>query len=236
MSGCGFKLAAGLGQPWTRDGGIPQGCPLSIMFVLALYMPWCWYLGAQEGVEPQLYADNLKCVSGDPAALLRAARFTVGYVRLVGQEPAPRKCVLMSTSRAVRSDMRRWVVTDDGDRWSVKLDVRDLGEHLDSTFRGWSSTMATTARLVLIFALPFDFHGRLRVARSMFIPGALHGIEASFLADAGLRKLRAAIVKVVWSRRQSLASPGAVLSLLDGLAGCDPAFCLCFMVSFPYAP
>ena len=23
-----FKLAAGLGQPWTRDGGIPQGCPL----------------------------------------------------------------------------------------------------------------------------------------------------------------------------------------------------------------
>ena len=46
-------------------------------------------------------------------------------VWLVGQELAPRKCVLMM--RAVWSDMRRWVVTDDGDRWSVKLDVRDLG-------------------------------------------------------------------------------------------------------------
>ena len=23
-----FKLAAGLGEPWTRDGGIPHGCPL----------------------------------------------------------------------------------------------------------------------------------------------------------------------------------------------------------------
>ena len=22
-----FKLAAGLGEPWTRDGGIPQGFP-----------------------------------------------------------------------------------------------------------------------------------------------------------------------------------------------------------------
>ena len=92
--------------------------------------------------------------------------------------------MLMSTSRAVRSDMRRWVVTDDGDRWSVKQDVRDLGGHLDSTFRGWSATLATRvrltiARLVLIFALPLDFHGRLRVLRSMFIPGALHGIEAS---------------------------------------------------------
>ena len=68
-----LKLAAGLGQPWTRDGGIPQGCPLSMMFTVALYLPWCRYFGAQEGVQPQLYADNLKCVSGDRGVLLRAA-------------------------------------------------------------------------------------------------------------------------------------------------------------------
>ena len=48
-----FKLAAGLGEPWTRDGGIPQGCPLSMMFIVALYLPWCRYLSAQEVVEPQ---------------------------------------------------------------------------------------------------------------------------------------------------------------------------------------
>ena len=35
-----FKLAAGLGEPWTRDGGIPQGCPLSMMFIVVLYLPW----------------------------------------------------------------------------------------------------------------------------------------------------------------------------------------------------
>ena len=95
-----FKLASGLGEPWTRDGGIPQGCPLSMMFIVALYLPWCKYIAAQEGVEPQLYADSLKCVSGDPDLLLRAARFTTGYVRLVGQELASSKCVLLSTSRA----------------------------------------------------------------------------------------------------------------------------------------
>ena len=88
-----FMLASGLGEPWSGDGGIPQGCPLSMMFIVALYLPWCKYLGPQFGVEPQLYADNLKCASGDLAAVLRAARFAVGYVRLVGQEPAPRKCV-----------------------------------------------------------------------------------------------------------------------------------------------
>ena len=45
-------------------------------------------------------------------------------------------------------------------------------------------------RLVLVFALPLDFHGRLRVLRSLFIPGALHGIEAFFLAGTSMRKLR----------------------------------------------
>ena len=43
----------------------------------------------------------------------------------------------------------------------MKLDVGDLGGHLDTSFRGWSSTLAARvrlviARLVLIFALPLD--------------------------------------------------------------------------------
>ena len=225
-----FKLASGLGAPWSRDGEIPQGCPLSMMFIVALYLP-CRYLAAQEGVQPQQNADNLKCVSRDPGVLLRAARFTTGYVRLVGQEPAPSKCVFLSTSRVVRREMRDWVVTDEGDRWTVKLDVRDLGGHLDTTFRGWSSTLAKRVRVVLagllvVFALPLHFHGRLIVLRNMFIPCALHGIEASFLAESSVRKLRAAFCRVSWSCRQPLAHVGAVLSWLDGPVGCDPAFCV----------
>ena len=105
-----FKLASGLGEPWTRDGEIPQGCPSSMMFIVALLLPWCRYLAAQEGAQPPLYTDNLKGVSGDPNLLLRAARFTTGYVQLVGQEPAPSTCVILSTSRVVRKDMRYWVL------------------------------------------------------------------------------------------------------------------------------
>ena len=82
------------------------------------------------------------------------------------------------------------------------------------------------ARLVLIFALPLDFHGRVRVVRSMYLLGALHEIETSLLASDSLRKLRSSICRVVWSRRQLMANVGAVLSLLDGLTGCDPAFCV----------
>ena len=225
-----FKLASGLGKPWTRNGGIPQGCPLSVMFIVALYLPWCRYLASKVGVQPQLYADNLKCLSRGPDLLLSAARFTTQYVRLVGQEPAPSKCVLLSTSREVRKGMKDWVLSQDGDHWTVKFDVRDLGGHLDTTFRGWSSTFAARVRLVLsrllLLVLPLDFHGRVRVVRSMFLPAALHGIEASLLASDSLRKLRSAVRRVVWSRRQPLASVGAVLSFLDGPTGCDPAFCV----------
>ena len=74
-----------------------------------------------------MYADNLKCVSPDPDLLSSAAKFTTGYVRLVGQEPAPSKCVLLSTSRDVRKDMKDWVLSQEGDKWSVKYDIRDLG-------------------------------------------------------------------------------------------------------------
>ena len=161
-----LKLATGLGQPWTRDGGIPQGCPLNMMFMKALYLLCCKYLAAQELVEPQLFSDNLKCVSRDPDLHLHAAWYTTGYVRLVEQEPASSKCVLMSTSKVVRKGMRDWILTDEGDTWTVKLDVQDLSGHLDTTFRGWSATVASRvwlviSRLVLIFVLPLGFHGRL---------------------------------------------------------------------------
>ena len=57
---------------------------------------------------------------------------------------------------------------------------------MDTTFRGWSATLTSRvrlviARLVLIFALPLDFHGRVRVVRSMYHRAALHGVEASCL-------------------------------------------------------
>ena len=92
---------------------------------------------------------------------------------------------------------------------------------MDTTFRGWSSTSAARVRLVIsrlvsLLVLPLDFHGRVRVVRSMYLPAAHHGIEASLLASDSIRKLRSSVCGAVWSRRQPLANVGAVLRLLDG--------------------
>ena len=55
--------------------------------------------------------------------------------------------------------MKGWLLSHEGDQWSVRFDVRDLGGHLDTTSRGWSSTLAARvrsvlSRLVLYFCSP----------------------------------------------------------------------------------
>ena len=51
--------------------------------------------------------------------------------------------------------MGAWVLSQEGDKWSVKCYVRDLGGHLDTTFRGWSATLAAGVRLVRSSGLDF---------------------------------------------------------------------------------
>ena len=80
-----FELAAGLGEPWCRDGGIPQGCPPGMVFIVALYVPWCRRLESVPSIRPQLYCDNLKCSSVCPNALFGAARFTVQFPKRSGR-------------------------------------------------------------------------------------------------------------------------------------------------------
>ena len=54
MSGCVSSLLLGLVSRGLGMESIPQGCLVGVMFIVALSLPWCEYLEAQEGVMPQL--------------------------------------------------------------------------------------------------------------------------------------------------------------------------------------
>ena len=117
--------------------GIPQGCPLSMMFIVAFVsclgvVTWLHRRGSSLGcmlIFSSVY-------SRDPGvAMACCSCLLLVMFGPVGQELAPNKCVLLSTSWEVRRDMKDWVLSDSGDKWSVKFDVRDLGGHLDTTFR-----------------------------------------------------------------------------------------------------
>ena len=67
-----------------------------MVFIVALYVPWCRHLEALPDVKPQLYADNLKCSAERPGALFHSARFTAQCVRSVGQDVFPGVSVFFS--------------------------------------------------------------------------------------------------------------------------------------------
>ena len=123
---------------------------------------------------PQPYADNLKCTSYSVDAVLQAAQYTVSYVRAVGQEASPSKCVLLSTSRAARRRMTSWRNRNVGCSWAVKLDVRDLGGHLDVTLRAVAGTLTNrlkiaTTQVPAVGALPLGFQRMLGMVRSKYL-------------------------------------------------------------------
>ena len=116
-----------------------------------------------------------------------------------------------------------------GDRWSVRLDVRDLGGPQDTTYRGRAGTLAARIPLVRASckaagALLLGFRGTLGLLRSKCVPAALHGVESSHVSDANHSPLGTAFIAAAWSARMPLAHHGAVLSLLDWQDGCDPAY------------
>ena len=61
----------------------------------------------------------------------------------MGQEASLSKCVLLGTSKAARRCMTAWRNVNIGCFWAVKLDVRDLGGHLDVTLRAVAGTLSS---------------------------------------------------------------------------------------------
>ena len=224
-----FKLAVGLGEPWCRDDGVPQGCPLSMVFIVALNVPWCRHFELLPDVFPQLYAHNAKCSAARPRAFFEFACFTAEYVRPVGQDVPPGKCVLLSTSKAVRRAMKLWDISGVGGFWKVQLDVTDLGGHLDFTCRARAGTLSrrvggAVVGVAAVGALPLGFQVELSLFRGKHLPFGLNAAEAFHVSSSSINAYRAVVVRAVWSSKMPLANAPAILNLLNGPVDINPAF------------
>ena len=76
--------------------------------------------------------------------------------------------------------MKYWSISSGDRAWAVKLDIRDLGGHLDVTRRAWEGTLNSrdieaTSQVHMVSALPFGFLGLVGLVRSKFLPAGLHG-------------------------------------------------------------
>ena len=102
---------------------------------------------------------TLNVVLPFPELYLSLLIFTAKYVRLVGQDVPPGMCVLLITFKAVRRAMKLYCISGDGGFWKVQLDVRDLGGHLDFTYRARAGTLSrrvgkATVGVAAVGALP----------------------------------------------------------------------------------
>ena len=105
-----------------------------------------------------------------------------------------------------------------------------LGGHLDFTLRARAATLSKRVReatlgVASVGALPLGFQVKLGLVRGKYLPAGLHAAEASYVSSSSISAFRAAIVlRAVWSTKMPLANAPAILNLLDGPAGVDPAF------------
>ena len=167
-----------------------------------------------------LQGDNLKCSSVCLRALFAAAGSLFSASGLLVRMSS------LTTSKAVWWSMKLWDVSGDGRPWSVELDVRDLGGHVDFTGQARAGTLSRRVREAThaVAALPLGFRTKLGLVRGKYVPVGLLAVEASHVSASSLGAFRAAFVWAVWSSKMPLAYAPFVLNLLDGPVGVDPAF------------
>ena len=112
--------------------------------------------------------------------------------------------------------MTAWRNENAGCFWAVKLDVRDLGGHLDVTQRAPAGTLSSrvkeaTSHVIAVGALPMGFQRRLRTVCSKYLPAGLHGCAGAPVSVSALSAFRSAVAK-----KQPMTNTPASLSLLDG--------------------
>ena len=121
--------------------------------------------------------------------------------------------------------MKLWDVSEEGRPWSVELDVRDLGGHLDFTGRTAADTLServkdATHGVAADGALPLGFHF-FGLVRGKCLPAGLHALEASCVSASSLSAFRFTIVRSIWSSEMPLSNTSVFLNLLDGPGGVD---------------
>ena len=130
----------------------------------------------------------------------------------------------------MRRALRLWDISGDGVFWKVQLDIRDLGGHLDFTYRARAGSLSrrvgkATFGVAAVGALPLGFRVKLGLVRGKFLSWLVCMLlRLLMFSSSSISAFRAAIVRSVWSTRMPLANTPAILNLLDGPVDVDPAF------------
>ena len=191
-------LAASVGEVYTRPMSIPQGCPLSMVFLAMVVRPMI-ELVKSAGGRPRSLADDLTVAAfghGHWGTVKRSCIQAHGYLVAAGSRIAQSKSFCFSTDRGVRQAMRAYQWPHIG-KVAVVMTARDLGAQLSFgaiLFPGITHVRIAKAIAVLkvIGSIPSGTGTALKMVNTKALPLALFGCEASPIGvDSGSRLLTA---------------------------------------------
>ena len=87
-------LAGGMGTPYSKKCGIPQGCPLSMAMVALIMRPWIIQMRRIAGIACYILADDVLVLAKGPdmvGRLAEALNSTHEFLQDMGAKVAPAK-------------------------------------------------------------------------------------------------------------------------------------------------
>ena len=136
-------ISNSLGKPYVRRCGIPQGCPLSMMFLALILRPWTHSMQS-VGVTPRILADDLMILTSGlnhTSKMHQAINKTHEILQDMGAKVAPKKSFIFTNRSSARKWYANYVWTNIGTTIPVVRSVRDLGGTINTTGKGCSKVI-----------------------------------------------------------------------------------------------
>ena len=198
------SLAGGLGRPHRRACGIPQGCPLSMLFIAAMFRPWLMLMNT-IGIVGRILADDVMIIGfGNQGHQVFQDAYdnTHEYFADIGAKVSTKKCY----TYASHADTRRWLADHTWkhlkDKVQVVLHVRDLGGHLNTTLGPLATTLTERLKQAAQYAQRIRFlnigdNGKHRLITAKILALGLYGCEAAPTNQSALRHLQNTISAII---------------------------------------
>ena len=214
-----FNVFAGhVGRPHQHFCGLPQGCPFSMMVLSLLLRPWIMKC-RELHVQPRTLADDILIIVGGHDHLRRTIQATefTQFLSDLGAKGAPNKSFSFSSCPVARKWLSLQVWQALGTHIPVRIHTRDLGAHLSTGCRLWSTTLASRMRAAKPIAnrvgrVPANEDQKDNAITAKVNKLALYGSETQPIPEGPMSELQSAIVSAS-GPKSSRRSPAIVFSL-----------------------
>ena len=199
-------IAKGIGKAFTRKCGIPQGCPLSMMFTSLIMRPWILKVkGLSDQIVPNILADDILVVahgSKCDGLFVKAIDETHTYIKTMGGKLAEGKSQIFASNEEHRDWFKKSTWQGTGGNIEVVNDMRYLGAHLNVSGKRKATTCTARIKggiiqLGKLKKLPIEKKLKAKTIRTKVYPKVFYGVEVVKIPDKQLATRSAAVIKVI---------------------------------------